>query len=259
VWRTIKRIFFGLLTLVVLAVAGVIIAFAVTMSGDSTMSDSETLSEHAKQIKDGFVSAGVIDVGSGGVALVDCGNDKEAKAIVAELGRRNLAKDAVHAIFLTHGHGDHTAGCAAFPKAEVYALAAEKDLVEGRAKGKGPATRFMPAKDTGVRVTHPLADGDEVTVGDVHVTAFALPGHTSGSAAYLADGVLFFGDAATGDKHGKVAPAKYLFSDDQNEAIASLQSLGRKLAPRAADIKTLEFAHSGTLSGFEPLRTFSKL
>jgi glyoxylase-like metal-dependent hydrolase (beta-lactamase superfamily II) len=258
VWRTIKRILFGLVTLVVVLVGGVIIAFAVTMAGDSPMSDVQTLGDHSKQIKDGFVSVGVLDAGDGTVALVDCAQDKDAKAIVAELGRRKLTKDAVTAIFLTHGHGDHTGGCAAFPKAQIYAMVAEKDIIEGRAKPKGLVPGMMGAHDSGVRVTHPLSDGEEVTVGNMHVTAYALPGHTAGSAAYLADGVLFFGDGASADKHGKITPAKYLFSDDQSEDIASLKSLGQKLEPHAADIKTLEFAHTGTLTGFEPLRNFGR-
>jgi glyoxylase-like metal-dependent hydrolase (beta-lactamase superfamily II) len=196
--------------------------------------------------------------GNGTIALVDCTNDKDAKVIVAELESRKLGKDAVKAIFITHGHSDHAAGCAVFPKAEIYAMAAEKDLIEGHAKGSGPITRFFPAKDSGVKVTHPLADGDDVTVGDVHVTAFALPGHTAGSAVYLIDGVLYFGDGASANKDGKVTPPKYLFSDSQAQGIASLKALEQKLEPRAAEIQTLEFAHTGTLRGFEPLRTFAR-
>ncbi len=255
-WRTIKRVVFGLVTIIVLGVGSLVIAFALTMKGDSATSDREQLGPHSVQVKDGFVTVGMIDTGSNTVALVDCAQDPEGKAIVAELERRKLGKDAVKAIFITHGHGDHTGGCHAFPSAEVYAMAAEKDLVEGRAKAKGPFTHLMPAKDVGARVTHTLEDGQEVTVGDVKVTAFALPGHTQGSAAYLADGVLFLGDGASADKHGKITPPKYLFSDDQAQGIASIKSLATRLAPRADEIKTLEFAHTGTLTGFDPLRTF---
>jgi glyoxylase-like metal-dependent hydrolase (beta-lactamase superfamily II) len=256
--RRTKRVIFSVIGVIVVLVATPFVAFAITMAGDSPIQGGEALGAHAKQIKDGFVSVGMIDTGGGTLALVDCGNDKEAKAVIAELDARKLGKDAVKAIFLTHGHADHAAGCAVFPKAEVYAMAAEKDLLEGRAKGTGPVTRLFPAKDSGVRVTHPLADGEEVTVGDMHVTAFALPGHTAGSAVYLIDGVLYFGDGASANKDGKVTPAKYLFSDDQKQDIASLKALEQKLEPRAAEIKTLEFAHTGTLPGFEPLRAFAK-
>ncbi len=254
--RRTKRVIFVILGIVVLLVASPFVAFAITMAGDSPIADGAPLGEHGKQIKDGFVSVGVIDTGDGAVALVDCGDDKQGKAIIAELERRKLGKDAVKAVFLTHGHGDHVGGCAMFPKAEVYAMATERDLLEGKAKAKGPMTSFFPAKDSGVRITHELTDGMEVTVGNEKVTAFALPGHTQGSAVYFIDGVLYFGDGASANKDGKVTPAKYLFSDDQKQDIASLKSLAQKLEPRAAEVKTLEFAHTGTLSGFEPLRTF---
>lgn len=46
---------------------------------------------------------------------------------------------------MTHGHGDHTAGCKAIPGATVYAMAADVDLVGDAAKklksdGKGGTT-----------------------------------------------------------------------------------------------------------------------
>src|SRR5205823_2640370 len=98
------------------------------------------------------------------------------------------------------------------------------DLVEGKVGSKGPMPRMFGAKDVGARVTHTLQDGEVVKVGDVDVTAFACPGHTAGSAVFFADGVLYFGDAASAHKDGKVTPPKYLFSDDQKQGIASLQA-----------------------------------
>jgi len=254
----LKRILLGLGAVVVVVVGVPAVAIGITLAGDSPVKDGEALGSRAKQIKDGMVTVGMIDIGGGGVALIDCGNDKDAKAIHAELAKRSLDESAVKAIFLTHGHADHTGGCAKFPKAETYALAAEKDVVEGRAAAKGFLPKLMGAKDVGARVTHTLADGDHVTVGDVDVSVFAVPGHTAGSAVYLADGVLYFGDAASAHKEGKMTPAKYLFSDDQKQDIDALKALAMKLEPRASEIKTLEFAHTGTLSGFEPLRNFGK-
>jgi hydroxyacylglutathione hydrolase len=253
-----KKIALGVGGFVVVLVATPFIAFAVTMAGDSPIKDGEALGTHGKQIKDGFVSVGFLDAGGGSIVLVDCGNDKEAKAILAELDRRKLGADAVKAVLITHGHGDHMNGCAKFPKAEIYAMAAEKDLIEGRAKPQGPMTKMMGAHDSGVRMTHPLADGDTFTIGELSITSYLLVGHTQGSAVYAIDGVLYFGDGASANKDGLVTPAKYLFSDSQKQDIESLKALETKLEPHAADIKTLEFAHTGTLAGFEPLRTFAK-
>src|SRR5438128_2166990 len=83
-------------------------------------------------VKDGIVTVGVVPISDNTVALIDAGNDKAGAAIMAELSRRKLTPDAVTAIFITHGHPDHTAAIVKFPKAEVISLEREAPLVEGR-------------------------------------------------------------------------------------------------------------------------------
>ncbi len=144
------------------------------------------------------------------------------------------------AIFLTHGHPDHVSGCKLFPGAQVYAFPEDVPLIGDRAK-----------------VTHFLKDGEGTTVGGLHVETFAMPGHTPGSAAYLADGVLFFGDSASGAKDGTLMPAVHFFTDNPKQNVASLKALAVRLAPRAQEVKVLAFAHSGPLDGLGPLETFA--
>ena len=198
------------------------------------------LAPGVETVKDGFVSVFIVDVAPGKVALIDAGHDASGKAILDALAKRGLTPAAVTAIFLTHGHGDHTAACKQFPGAQVYAMEAE-----------------IPTVGDAAKVDHPLHDGDISDVGDIHVEAFATPGHTPGSAVYLARGVLFFGDSAGASKQGKVMKAVSLFSKDTAGNIASLKSLAARLKPRAAEIKILAFAHTGPLSGFEPLEQFA--
>ena len=100
-------------------------------------------------VKDGFVSAAVVPLSDHEVALVDAGIDAQGKAILAELSRRGLAADDVKVILLTHGHSDHIGGIRNFQKAEVMALAAEVDVVEGRSLGGSPLARFKSPKLTG--------------------------------------------------------------------------------------------------------------
>jgi hydroxyacylglutathione hydrolase len=196
--------------------------------------------EGVETVKDSFVNVFIVDVAPGKVALVDAGNDKAGKAVLGALARRGLTPDSVAAIFLTHGHGDHTAGAKLFPTAEVYAMEADVSLVGDAAK-----------------VTHPLKDGEIVTVGDERVEAFSVPGHTPGSAVYLARGVLFFGDSAGASKTGEVMKAVRLFSKDSALNVASLNALAVRLAPRKAEIKALAFGHTGSLVGYEPLASLA--
>ena len=228
----------GLVLLVLLVAAGA--TFYAVFGDNSPIVDGQQVVPGVETVKDGFVSVFMIDVGPGKVALVDAGNDKAGKAVLAALGRRGLTPASVSAILLTHGHPDHTAGCKLFPDAQVYAMETETSVIGDAAK-----------------VTHPLADGDAFEVGDQHVEAFAVPGHTPGSAVYLMRGVLFFGDSAGVNKSGCVKKAVRLFSKDSAQNVASLKAFEARLRPRAAEVKALAFAHTGPLMEFVALTTFA--
>ncbi len=227
----------GVVLLLVIAAASV---WYSAFGNNSPIVDGQQVVPGVETVKDGFVSVFVLDVGPGKVALVDAGKDASGKAILAALAGRGLTPASVVAIFLTHGHGDHTAACKLFPDAQVYALASEVALVGDAA-----------------RVTHPLEDGEVSDVGDVHVETFAVPGHTPGSAVYLARGALFFGDSAGASKDGAMMKAVRLFSKDSAQNVASLKALEARLQPRAAEIKALAFAHTGPLAGYEPFVAFA--
>ncbi|HEY4015266.1 MAG TPA: MBL fold metallo-hydrolase [Polyangiaceae bacterium] len=196
--------------------------------------------EGVETVKDGFANVFILDAGHGKVALVDAGKDKSGEALLGALARRNLTPASVAAIFLTHGHPDHTAGCKLFPSAEVYAMDSEVSLIGDAAK-----------------VTHPLKDGEVATVSDLRVEAFSVPGHTPGSAVYLARGVLFLGDSAGASKKDDMMKAVRLFSKDSALNVASLKALAARLAPREAEIKAMAFGHTGSLTGVEPLEAFA--
>jgi hydroxyacylglutathione hydrolase len=208
--------------------------------GSNSPSGDGPVADGVEAVKDGFVNVFLVDAGQGKVALIDAGNDKSGKAVLAALARRSLTPASVAAIFLTHGHGDHTGGCKAFPAAEVYAMEPDVALVGAAAK-----------------VTNPLKDGDVAIVGDLHVEAFSVAGHTPGSAVYLARGVLFFGDSAGASKNGEVMKAVRLFSKDPALNVASLKALSARLAPRKAEIKAMAFGHTGPLPGLDPLAVFA--
>jgi hydroxyacylglutathione hydrolase len=206
-------------------------------------------------VKDGYVSAYLVDLGPGEVALVDSGSDTRAEAILAALRSRGLGPEAVTAILLTHGDADHIGGAHVFPRAEVMALGPEVDLVEGRTV-RGP---FVSPHSTGIQVARDLTDGDAIDLGGVRFEVFAVPGHTPGSVAFLARGVLFLGDSAEFDSSDRLVPANWFFCGDRPTNRRSLQQLATRLEPRAADVRAIACSHSGVQSrGLTPLAELAR-
>ena len=173
---------------------------------------------------------------NGGYALMDAGMDSEARAIRSVLRRRGAEARDVKFIFVTHAHGDHMGGLPSFPDAEVYAIEADAKAI----------------RRTGSRTVQGLADGDVVKASGTEVEVFALLGHTPGSAAYLAYGVLFLGDSAAAAYDGSVQ-ANRLFSEDSELNEESLATLARRLKGRADDVQQFAFGHQGPVGGLGPL------
>ena len=204
--------------------------------------------EGIRIVQNGIVSFAVVPVGFNEVVLIDGGTDTSGRAILAELSRRNLTPDAVSAVLITHGHGDHMGAILAFPRAEVMALETEVGLIEGGSRG--------PA---GIKVTSPLQDGLTVTIGNTQIRVFAIPGHSQGHAAYVVNGVLFLGDAAYARRDGTLANAVWMFSDSQELNRASLTKLYERLIQERVDIRAIACAHSAVLAnGMTALAAFAQ-
>ncbi len=252
--RTRKKIVFWTAVVVVILFGTV---GYLTMGGQQALPARQEILPGVVQVKDGFVGIGIIEAGHGRVVLIDAGNDAAGKVILGEMAKRGLKVGDVSAIFLTHGHPDHRRGVALFPRSAVYILAADADLAVGKASPKGPLPRLLPNGDDHVRITRPLHDGETVKVGAVAVRVFELPGHTAGSAAYLAGGALFLGDAAMISPAGKLLGPKWIFSDDAEQGRRSLAILAHRLLGDPS-VKAIVTSHAGALvSGLVPLEDFA--
>lgn len=124
--------------------------------------------------------------------------DPAQPRILAEAARRGLT---VTHVLLTHGHFDHIGGCAALQRAgaKVGCLEAERGLVLGR---DNLADLFASPVEP-FRIDFTLTDGEVFEADGVRLRAIATPGHTAGSACYLAEGILFTGDTLFADGAGR--------------------------------------------------------
>ncbi|MFZ4580504.1 MAG: MBL fold metallo-hydrolase [Myxococcota bacterium] len=236
---------------IILAVLGLAAAglVASVLIGRPAIPDGLRL-DGVQVVQDGYVAAYLVDLATGGVALVDAGSSADAGPILTALQARGLTASDVHAVLLTHGDPDHIAGALQFTQAPVMVLAGDADLVEGRAL-RGP---IGSPKPTGIRIGRTLKDGEVVTVGGTSFEIFAIPGHSRGSAAILARGTLFLGDSAETDTDGRLHGCSWLFCSAPDENRRSLTALAGRLAAHKGDVRNLACSHSGVLvRGVTPL------
>jgi hydroxyacylglutathione hydrolase len=209
-------------------------------------------------IKDGIVCASLLPLGPHEAALIDAGNDVEGNAILAELSRQGLTPEDIKFILLTHGHRDHIGAVHKFPGAQLMAMEAEVDVVEGRSNGGAPILVVRPPRPTGIKLSRLLHDGEEFDLGSHHVRVLAVPGHTPGSAAFAIDQNLFMGDSANHGRDGRLKGAPWVVNYSSAQNKQSLISLARRLAGDTS-IKALIFGHSAPMErGVEALEEYAR-
>jgi hydroxyacylglutathione hydrolase len=145
-----------------------------------------------------------------GHVVVDAGAGPSIDAIIAAVGADGLDPARIAWVLLTHGHGDHAGGAAAWSRAiPGVCVAASPEVGDWLAAGDEVATSVDRGRAAGIyppgyrlEAREPdriLADGDTLAVGDLAFLAVATPGHARGHLAFLAeiDGrrTLFSGDA----------------------------------------------------------------
>ncbi|MFM9961516.1 MAG: MBL fold metallo-hydrolase [Planctomycetaceae bacterium] len=138
-----------------------------------------------------------------GLVLIDSGLDRDARLLKSEMTELGLDWKRLHAIFLTHVHGDHSGGAEhlrAETGAKVYAGQADVAVLsEGSSRDAFFGTFEMPNHSPHPTTVDVALEGDEsIAFGPVRVQVLSTPGHTLGSTCYLLERaglrVLFAGD-----------------------------------------------------------------
>jgi glyoxylase-like metal-dependent hydrolase (beta-lactamase superfamily II) len=113
-------------------------------------------------------------------------------------------KLSVKAILLTHGHYDHILSAKKFSeytKAQIYAHEAERELLlDPMINLSGIAGR----ETISLKIT-PLADAEEIRVGEDVLTVIHTPGHTQGGVCYYSEAqkLIFTGDTMFWESVGR--------------------------------------------------------
>jgi glyoxylase-like metal-dependent hydrolase (beta-lactamase superfamily II) len=166
-----------------------------------------------------------------GVVLVDAGRDARGRPIDAALAPLGARRADVTDVLLTHGHPSETMGLASVQGARVHAGAADVPVITGRERpGRGLdriAGLVLPHGTA--QVADAIPGEQQLEVAGERIAAFPVPGHSLGSIAYLARGILFVGDAAAFERGRLVAGPRFL-SADQRSAERALIRLAKRVA-----------------------------
>lgn len=144
-------------------------------------------------------------------AVIDPGGD--AKRVAAVVGNTGCTPCA---IFLTHGHYDHTGAVVElaerWPGVPVYLN--HRDDAQGDAYMAQLFPAIPGAKD--------YDEGDVIRVGSLEVTVMATPGHSEGSVTLRCGDVLFCGDTLFAGSMGRTD----FPGGSMRKIMASLKRLG---------------------------------
>ncbi|MEI6822460.1 MAG: MBL fold metallo-hydrolase [Bacteroidota bacterium] len=214
-----KRILWGVAIVIALIIIFVVGFFLKMKSEVKDMNVTETkeIIANIYTIKDSFVNLYLVKDSNNYVAF-DAGND--VNVVSAQLNKLAINPDNVVAVLLTHTDRDHVAALSIFKNAKVYFAKEEMQML----RGEKHKFIFMTNKISTKEYTL-LDDQQTITIGNVKVKGYLMPGHTSGSMCYLVnDKYLFTGDALS-LKNGKIAPMNKFFNMDNDLSIKSIANI----------------------------------
>ena len=200
--------------------------------------ETKQITDRIYAIRDSVVNAYLIQSYEGYI-MIDAGNDIDI--VKQELGKLNIDKNEIKAVFLTHSDYDHVASISLFNNANIYFSKNEEPMING----SKPRLLIQYNKiDTDRYST--FIDGQVFNFPDLTVECILTPGHTPGATSYLINNKYLFTGDALSLNNGKV---------DEFIKLATMDmKTHRKSISKIYTLQNIEYiftAHHGMTNDFD--------
>jgi metallo-beta-lactamase class B len=138
----------------------------------------------------GSALSSILITSKDGHILIDGGLTQTAPQIAANILKLGFRLEDVKLILNSHTHYDHAGGIAALQRASgakvAASPAARRALEGGGPRADDPQFTFGPEHNNYpvVKNVREIADGEELRVGELRITAHFTPGHTPGGTSW---------------------------------------------------------------------------
>jgi len=196
------------------AFVGMMLKMKSEMSGFAPMETGKVVDD-IFVIKDDFANIFIIQ-DSAQYIVIDCATN--LTTVAEQMKKLGINHHDVVAVFLTHTDGDHVGALELFDKSKLYMSKEEEQMINGK------KSKFLWFGNSISRTDYILLeDRQTVQTGNLKIEGILVPGHTSGTMAYLInDKYLFTGDILS-LKDGKIAPIPAFFDMNHDQAVASME------------------------------------
>jgi metallo-beta-lactamase class B len=203
----------------------------------------------------------ILVTGSDGHVLIDGGTEQGAELIAANIQKLGFKLRDVRYLLHSHEHFDHVGGVARLQQltgATVIASGPARRVLETGVASTDDPQAGMHKPFAAVRVGRVVADGGEVRLGSLLLTAMTTPGHTPGALSWRwesCDGGMCR-TMVYADSLSPISRDDYRFSDHPSTLAAFRASLAMLAASRCEILLTPHpsaIAMKERMSGKQPL------